>query len=282
MGRLKHYRNCEVVIAPEEEPLKYAVGCEDEMVHQELKCCNAHNEIGKQNNGKRFLTDREIKSLVEQFVKDDDIIAQTYDEIAKRRKDKDFKYSLVKQGVSMTIVSRFCEMGIARPSAMKLAMGVVNILYDLYVADCQTKTEKKESKVIEEIVEAVPSVSEAIEETQEEPAPAVKLEKEPDETSEKASDSQESNEAKESTSGSSEKQHADFRRIVVSPKSLDLEDAVIEAGKIKSLMEMMDNYYYDYLSADASEKMRSFYCVFDILKKRYDEFEDGLQHIIYG
>ena len=141
MGRLKHYRNCEVVIAPEEEPLKYAVGCEDEMVHQELKCCNAHNEIGKQNNGKRFLTDREIKSLVEQFVKDDDIIAQTYDEIAKRRKDKDFKYSLVKQGVSMTIVSRFCEMGIARPSAMKLAMGVVNILYDLYVADCQTKTE---------------------------------------------------------------------------------------------------------------------------------------------
>ena len=282
MGRLKHYRNCEVVIAPEEEPLKYAVGCEDEMVHQELKCCNAHNEIGKQNNGKRFLTDREIKSLVEQFVKDDDIIAQTYDEIAKRRKDKDFKYSLVKQGVSMTIVSRFCEMGIARPSAMKLAMGVVNILYDLYVADCQTKTEKKESKVIEEIVEAVPSVSEAIEETQEEPAPAVKLEKEPDETSEKASDSQESNEAKESTSGSSEKQHADFRRIVVSPKSLDLEDAVIEAGKIKSLMEMMDNYYYDYLSADASEKTQSFYCVFDILKKRYDEFEDGLQHIIYG
>ncbi|CBK80681.1 hypothetical protein CC1_19500 [Coprococcus catus GD/7] len=282
MGRLKHYRNCEVVIAPEEEPLKYAVGCEDEMVHQELKCCNAHNEIGKQNNGKRFLTDREIKSLVEQFVKDDDIIAQTYDEIAKRRKDKDFKYSLVKQGVSMTIVSRFCEMGIARPSAMKLAMGVVNILYDLYVADCQTKTEKKESKVIEEIVEAVPSVSEAIEETQEEPAPAVKLEKEPDETSEKASDSQESNEAEESTSGSSEKQHADFRRIVVSPKSLGLEDAVIEAGKIKSLMEMMDNYYYDYLSADASEKMQSFYCVFDILKKRYDEFEDGLQHIIYG
>lgn len=91
MGRLKHYRNCEVVIAPEEEPLKHAVGCEDEMVHQELKCCNAHNELGKQNNGKRFLTDREIKALVEQFVKDDDIIAQTYDEIAKRRKDKDFK-----------------------------------------------------------------------------------------------------------------------------------------------------------------------------------------------
>ena len=52
MGRLKHYRNCEVVIAPEEEPLKHAVGCEDEMVHQELKCCNAHNELGKQNNGK--------------------------------------------------------------------------------------------------------------------------------------------------------------------------------------------------------------------------------------
>ena len=282
MGRLKHYRNCDVVIAPEEEPLKHAVGCEDEMVHQELKCCNAHNELGKQNNGKRFLTDREIKSLVEQFVKDDDIIAQTYDEIAKRRNDKDFKYSLVKQGVSMTIVSRFCEMGIARPSAMKLAMGVVNILYDLYVADCQTKTEKKESKVIEEIVEAVPSVSEAIEETQEEPAPAVKLEKEPDETSEKSSDSQESNEAEESTSGSSEKQQSEFRRIVVPPKSLDLEDAVIEAGKIKSLMEMMDNYYYDYLSADASEKMQSFYCVFDILKKRYDEFEDSLQHVIYG
>lgn len=282
MGRLKHYRNCEVVIAPEEEPLKHAVGCEDEMVHQELKCCNAHNELGKQNNGKRFLTDREIKALVEQFVKDDDIIAQTYDEIAKRRKDKDFKYSLVKQGVSMTIVSRFCEMGIARPSAMKLAMGVVNILYDLYVADCQTKTEKKKHEVVEEVVEAAPLTSEPAEDTQEEPAPAAEFEKEPEETSEKASDSPESNAVEESTSGSPEKQHADIRRIVVSPKSLDLEDAVIEAGKIKSLMEMMDNYYYDYLSADASEKMQSFYCVFDILKKRYDEFEDGLQHIIYG
>ena len=54
MGRLKHYRNCEVVIAPEKGPLKYTVGCEDEMVHQELKCCNAHNELGKQNNGKDF------------------------------------------------------------------------------------------------------------------------------------------------------------------------------------------------------------------------------------
>lgn len=282
MGRLKHYRNCEVVIAPEEGPLKYAVCCEDEMVHQELKCCNAHNELGKQNNGKRFLTDREIKALVEQFVKDDDIIAQTYDEIAKRRKDKDFKYSLVKQGVSMTIVSRFCEMGIARPSAMKLAMGVVNILYDLYVADCQTKTEKKKHEVVEEVVEAAPLTSEPAEDTQEEPAPAAELEKETEGTSEKASDLPESNAVEESTSGSSEKQHADFRRIVVPPKSLDLEDAVIEAGKIKSLMEMMDNYYYDYLSADASEKMQSFYCVFDILKKRYDEFEDSLQHVIYG
>lgn len=283
MGSLKHYRNCEVVIAPEEGPLKYAVGCEDEMVHQELKCCNAHNELGKQNNGKRFLTDREIKALVEQFVKDDDIIAQTYDEIAKRRKDKDFKYSLVKQGVSMTIVSRFCEMGIARPSAMKLAMGVVNILYDLYVADCQTKSEKKKPTVIEEVVEVAPK---PVEETVEEPAlvPTVGSEKEgePTEASEMTPDSSENNETEESTHESAEKQHADIRRIVVSPKSLDLEDAVIEAGKIKSLMEMMDNYYYDYLSADASEKMQSFYCVFDILKKRYDEFEDSLQHVIYG
>ena len=154
MGRLKHYQHCEVIIAPEgNEPACTVGGCEDEMVHQELKKCNSRNELGKQNNGKRFLTDKEIKALVEQFVKDDDIIAQTYEEIAKRRKDKNFQYSLVKQGVSMTIVSRFCDMGIARPSAMKLAMGVVNILYDLYVAECQVKaeTEWKEEKIVDAV-----------------------------------------------------------------------------------------------------------------------------------
>ena len=87
---------------------------------------------------------------------------------------------------------------------------------------------------------------------------------------------------KENVPGIPDKLQEDVKKIVVSPKSLTLEDAVIEAGKIKSLMEMMDSYYYDYLSPDASEKMQSFYCVFDILKKRYEEFEDGLQHIIYG
>lgn len=86
MGRLKHYQHCEVIIAPEgNEPACTVGGCEDEMVHHELKNCNSRNELGKQNNGKRFLTDKEIKALVEQFVKDDDIIAQTYEEIAKRR-----------------------------------------------------------------------------------------------------------------------------------------------------------------------------------------------------
>lgn len=256
MGRLKHYQHCEVIIAPEgNEPACTVGGCEDEMVHHELKNCNSRNELGKQNNGKRFLTDKEIKALVEQFVKDDDIIAQTYEEIAKRRKDKNFQYSLVKQGVSMTIVSRFCDMGIARPSAMKLAMGVVNILYDLYVAECQVKAEieQKEEKIIyaSETPVSDPADSEEGQKTAEE-APGI-----PDKLQE-------------------------FKKIVVSPKSLTLEDAVIEAGKIKSLMEMMDSYYYDYLSPDASEKMQSFYCVFDILKKRYEEFEDGLQHIIYG
>ena len=84
MGRLKHYQHCEVIIAPEGNEAACTVGgCEDEMVHQELKKCNSRNELGKQNNGKRFLTDKEIKALVEQFVKDDDIIAQTYEEIAK-------------------------------------------------------------------------------------------------------------------------------------------------------------------------------------------------------
>lgn len=256
MGRLKHYQHCEVIIAPEgNEPACTVGGCEDEMVHHELKNCNSRNELGKQNNGKRFLTDKEIKALVEQFVKDDDIIAQTYEEIAKRRKDKNFQYSLVKQGVSMTIVSRFCDMGIARPSAMKLAMGVVNILYDLYVAECQVKAEieQKEEKIVyaAETPVSDPADSEEGQKTAEE-APGI-----PDKLQE-------------------------FKKIVVSPKSLTLEDAVIEAGKIKSLMEMMDSYYYDYLSPDASEKMQSFYCVFDILKKRYEEFEDGLQHIIYG
>lgn len=255
MGRLKHYQHCEVIIAPEgNEPVCTVGGCEDEMVHQELKNCNSRNELGKQNNGKRFLTDKEIRVMVEQFVKDDDIIAQTYEEIAKRRKDKNFQYSLVKQGVSMTIVSRFCDMGIARPSAMKLAMGVVNILYDLYVAECQLKaeTEQKEEKIAD-VVEA--------------PIPA---------------DSEEEEKTAQEATGIPEKLQEDVKKIVVSPKSLTLEDAVIEAGKIKSLMEMMDSYYYDYLSPDASEKMQSFYCVFDILKKRYEEFEDGLQHIIYG
>ena len=255
MGRLKHYQHCEVIIAPEgNEPVCTVGGCEDEMVHQELKNCNSRNELGKQNNGKRFLTDKEIRAMVEQFVKDDDIIAQTYEEIAKRRKDKNFQYSLVKQGVSMTIVSRFCDMGIARPSAMKLAMGVVNILYDLYVAECQVKaeTEQKEEKIVD-VVEA--------------PIPA---------------DSEEEEKTAQEATGLPEKLQEDVKKIVVSRKSLTLEDAVIEAGKIKSLMEMMDSYYYDYLSPDASEKMQSFYCVFDILKKRYEEFEDGLQHIIYG
>lgn len=255
MGRLKHYQHCEVIIAPEgNEPACTVGGCEDEMVHHELKKCNSRNELGKQNNGKRFLTDKEIKTLVEQFVKDDDIIAQTYEEIAKRRKDKNFQYSLVKQGVSMTIVSRFCDMGIARPSAMKLAMGVVNILYDLYVAECQVKakTEKKEEKIVDVVETPIPADSEEEEKTAQE-APEIP-----------------------------EKLQEDVKKIVVSPKSLTLEDAVIEAGKIKSLMEMMDSYYYDYLSPDASEKMQSFYCVFDILKKRYEEFEDGLQHVIYG
>ena len=257
MGRLKHYQHCEVIIAPEDSESTCAVsGYEDEMVHRELKTCNSRNELGKQNNGKRFLTDKEIKALVEQFVKDDDIIAQTYEEIAKRRKDKNFQYSLVKQGVSMTIVSRFCDMGIARPSAMKLAMGVVNILYDLYVAECQVKaeTEQKEEKIVDAV---------------ETPAPD-------------PADSEEEEKTAEEAPGILEKFQEDVKKIVVSPKSLTLEDAVIEAGKIKSLMEMMDSYYYDYLSADASEKMQSFYCVFDILKKRYEEFEDGLQHIIYG
>lgn len=255
MGRLKHYQHCEVIIAPEgNEPVCTVGGCEDEMVHQELKNCNSRNELGKQNNGKRFLTDKEIRAMVEQFVKDDDIIAQTYEEIAKRRKDKNFQYSLVKQGVSMTIVSRFCDMGIARPSAMKLAMGVVNILYDLYVAECQVKaeTEQKEEKIVDVVETPILADSEEEEKT-----------------------------AQEAT-GIPEKLQEDVKKIVVSPKSLTLEDAVIEAGKIKSLMEMMDSYYYDYLSPDASEKMQSFYCVFDILKKRYEEFEDGLQHIIYG
>lgn len=251
MGRLKHYQNCEVVIAQGDVP-EVVADQEGGMVHQELKGCNYHNGQRKQDNGKRFLTDNEIKMLVEQFVKDDDVIAQTYEEISKRRKDKNFQYSLVKQGVSMTIVSRFCDMGIARPSAMKLSMGIVNILYDLYVADCQVKAgQKKEGVVIEpEKAKVLEPVESAVEEKE--------------------------------VHGTSEDLHESVKKIVVSPKSITLEDAVIEAGKIKSLMEMMDSYYYDYLSADAGEKMQSFYCVFDILKKRYEEFEEGLQHIIYG
>lgn len=249
MGRLKHYRNCEVVVVPEGSKADSIVNG-DEMVHRELKGCNYHNELGKQDNGKRFLTDKEIKALVEQFVKDEDVIAQTYEEIAKRRKDKNFQYSLIKQGVSMTIVSRFCDMGIARPSAMKLSMGIVNILYDLYIADCQVKTEDKKEEVVIEPVETIA----------------------PD---------QDKN-AVEEMNKTTEEFKENARKIMVSPKSVALEDAVIEAGKIKSLMEMMDSYYYDYLSTDAGEKMQSFYCVFDILKKRYEEFEDGLQHIIYG
>ncbi len=262
MGRLKHYHNCEAVIVPNES----APVIEDEMVHEELKKSNVRNELGRQNNGKRFLTDKEIKVLVEQFVKDDEVIAQTYEEIAKRRKDKNFQYSLVKQGVSMTIVSRFCEMGIARPSAMKLAMGVVNILYDLYVAGCQTEAAKKEEKVVDAIgVPDSAAEEHAADEKQEKSVGECKPEQNSD-----------------AVPGIPEKLQEGVRKIVVSPKSISLEDAVIEAGKIKSLMEMMDSYYYDYLSPDASEKMQSFYCVFDILKKRYEEFEDGLQHVIYG
>lgn len=213
-----------------------------------------------ENNGRRFLTDKEIKDLVETYVKDEEIIQMTYDEISKCRKDKDFNYTLIKQGVSMTIVSRFCEMGIARPSAMKLSMGVVNILYDLYVADCSMKKESEsalEKKTVAEYV-AQKELTKIVEVT---PADAGELPKDVLEQPEALKEA---------------------RKVIVSAKRITLENAVIEAGKIKSLMEMMDSYYYDYLSADASEKMQSFYCVFDILKKRYEEFEDGLQHVIYG
>ena len=44
MGRLKHYQHCEVIIAPEDNEATCTVGgCEDEMVHQELKKCNSRN-----------------------------------------------------------------------------------------------------------------------------------------------------------------------------------------------------------------------------------------------
>lgn len=47
MGRLKHYQHCEVIIAPEGNEAACTVGgCEDEMVHRELKKCNSRNELG--------------------------------------------------------------------------------------------------------------------------------------------------------------------------------------------------------------------------------------------
>lgn len=163
----------------------------------------------------------------------------------------------------MTIVSRFCEMGIARPSAMKLSMGVVNILYDLYVADCSMKKESESALEKKTVAEYV---------AQKEPAKIVEVT--PADAEVLTKDALEQTKEPETLK--------EARKVIVSAKSITLENAVIEAGKIKSLMEMMDSYYYDYLSADASEKMQSFYCVFDILKKRYEEFEDGLQHVIYG
>lgn len=259
MGRLKNYPR--VTLAPGDS-LEVVADHEDGMVHEELKKCNCRNDAGRENNGRRFLTDKEIKDLVETYVKDEEIIRMTYDEISKRRKDKDFNYTLIKQAVSMTIVSRFCEMGIARPSAMKLSMGVVNVLYDLYIADCSMKKESEnalEKKTVAEYVAQKESVKVAeVEPAGTEGLPNGDLEQTEPEVLKEA------------------------RKVIVSAKSITLENAVIEAGKIKSLMEMMDSYYYDYLSADASEKMQSFYCVFDILKKRYEEFEDGLQHVIYG
>lgn len=260
MGRLKNYPR--VTLAPGDS-LEVVADHEDGMVHEELKKCNCRNDAGRENNGRRFLTDKEIKDLVETYVKDEEIIQMTYDEISKRRKDKDFNYTLIKQGVSMTIVSRFCEMGIARPSAMKLSMGVVNILYDLYVADCSMKKESESALEKKTVAEYV---------AQKESAKIVEVT--PEDAGELSKDALEQTEEPVALK--------EARKVIVSAKSITLENAVIEAGKIKSLMEMMDSYYYDYLSADASEKMQSFYCVFDILKKRYEEFEDGLQHVIYG
>lgn len=252
MGKLKNYPR--VTLAPGDS-LEVVADHEDGMVHEELKKCNSAGR-----NGRFFLTDKEINDLVEKYVKNEEIIRMTYNEISKRRKDKDFNYTLVKQGVSMTIVSRFCDMGIARPSAMKLAMGVVNILYDLYIADCSMKKGSESTLEKKTVVEYV---------AQKESAKSVEVT--PGDEEELPKDAQEQTEALK-----------EARKVIVSAKSITLENAVIEAGKIKSLMEMMDSYYYDYLSADASEKMQSFYCVFDILKKRYEEFEDGLQHVIYG
>ena len=67
-------------------------------------------------------------------------------------------------------------------------------------------------------------------------------------------DNEETEMLKENVPGIPDKLQEDVKKIVVSPKSLTLEDAVIEAGKIKSLMEMMDSYYYDYLSPDAAKR----------------------------
>lgn len=242
MGKLRNYRVTAEVVADRE----------DGFVHEELKQVNSRNGIAAQENGKRFLTDKEIEMLVEQYVKDDDTIALAYEEISKRRKDKDFKYSLIKQGVSMSMVSKFCDMGIARPSAMKLCMGIVNVLYDLYVAQCQQEQSAErivEAKEPEKKNDAVPmSVTEEILE--------------------------ESEPGRELAAG--------IKRIGSVPQGISFENAVIEAGKIGSLMDMMDAYYFDYVSAEANEKMEAFYCVFDIMKKRYNEFEQSLQSMAYG
>lgn len=237
---------------------------------------------------RRNLTDKEIDWFIDQYRNDAGTIKLVYDEISKRRMDKSFKYSFIKQAVSMVLSGKFYSMGLCRTSAYKVAAGVVGSLYDLYMAEVREKT-AKELKERNGVLEGwEPAVEVAI------PAEIETRAKMPSEADANVAEifgvekEEPKNEDKPVTeqileeSDTGKKLADGIKKIGDAPKGMSLENAVIEAGKIKALMEMMDSYYYDYVAADASGKMEAFYCVFDIMRNRYEDFERTLQHMIYS
>lgn len=247
---------------------------------------------------RRNLTDKEIDWFIDQYRNDAGTIKLVYDEISKRRMDKSFKYSFIKQAVSMVLSGKFYSMGLCRTSAYKVAAGVVGALYDLYMAEVREKT-AKELKERNGVLEGwEPAVEVAI------PAEIETRAKMPSEADANVAEifGVEKEEAKNALpiehsyvnedkpvikqileeSDTGKKLANGIKKIGDAPKGMSLENAVIEAGKIKALMEMMDSYYYDYVAADASGKMEAFYCVFDIMRNRYEDFERTLQHMIYS
>ena len=69
---------------------------------------------------------------------------------------------------------------------------------------------------------------------------------------------------------------------VVLPKQIMIENILMEAGRIKDLIEMMDMHYAANVVKMSDKREEEFYSVFAIMKKRYEDFENEFRQIVYG